>query len=156
MELSLPTTLIFAVCYFILGEAIAWFVWGSWHSAGRGTWLMELLLGMAWRPPSETRALMCARKAGSFFEKVFDFEQTHLIVVTQTCLPSGKTSGGTMAIPKTDKHREYTRYALHCMNMVAAVADQQSRNIQREMAAEWLKLAESVRRRPRSTQMQME
>jgi hypothetical protein len=42
------------------------------------------------------------------------------------------------------------------MNMVAAVADQESRNIQREMAAEWLKLAESVRRRPRSTQMQME
>ena len=61
-----------------------------------------------------------------------------------------------MAIPKDDKHKEYARYALYCLNMVAAVADQESRNIQREMAAEWLKLAESVRRRPRSTQMQME
>jgi hypothetical protein len=30
------------------------------------------------------------------------------------------------------------------------------RSIQRDMAAEWLKLAESVRHRPRSTQMQME
>jgi hypothetical protein len=28
------------------------------------------------------------------FGKMFDFEQTHLIVVTQTCLPSGETSEG--------------------------------------------------------------
>jgi hypothetical protein len=61
-----------------------------------------------------------------------------------------------MAIPENDKHKEYARYALYCSNMAAAVADQESRRIQREMAAEWLKLAESVRRRPRSTQMQME
>jgi len=61
-----------------------------------------------------------------------------------------------MAIPKDDKRKEYARYALYCLNMVAAVADQDSRSIQREMAAEWLKLAESVRRRPRSMQMQME
>jgi hypothetical protein len=46
-----------------------------------------------------------------------------------------------MAIPNDDKH---------------AVPDQESRNMQREMAAEWLKLAGSVRSRPRSTQMQME
>jgi hypothetical protein len=61
-----------------------------------------------------------------------------------------------MAIPNNDKRKEYARYALYCLNMVAAVADQESRGIQREMAAEWLKLAESARRRPRSTQMQME
>ena len=61
-----------------------------------------------------------------------------------------------MAIPNKDKSKEYARYALYCLNMVAAVADQESRSIQREMAAEWLKLAESVRHRPRSTQMQME
>jgi hypothetical protein len=61
-----------------------------------------------------------------------------------------------MAIPNDDKHKEYARYAAYCLLMVAAVPDQESRNIQREMAAEWLKLAGSVRRRPRSTQMQME
>ena len=61
-----------------------------------------------------------------------------------------------MAIPNNDKSKEYARYALYCLNMVAAVADQESRGIQREMAAEWLKLAENVRDRPRSTQMQME
>jgi hypothetical protein len=61
-----------------------------------------------------------------------------------------------MAIPNNDKRKEYARYARYCLNMVATVADQESRSIQREMAAEWLKLAESIRRRPRSTQMQME
>ena len=61
-----------------------------------------------------------------------------------------------MAIPKDDKHKEYARYAAYCLHMVAAVPDQEFRNIQREMAAEWLKLAGSVRHRPRSRQMQME
>jgi len=60
-----------------------------------------------------------------------------------------------MATPNKDKHREYARYAAHCLNMVAAAPDQESRAIQREMAAEWLKLADSVRRRRRSPQMQM-
>jgi hypothetical protein len=76
--------------------------------------------------------------------QMFNFEQTHLIVVTQTCLPSGETSEGTMAIPNDDKHKEYDRYAVYCLLMVAAVPDQESRNIQREMAAEWLKLAGRV------------
>jgi len=61
-----------------------------------------------------------------------------------------------MAIPKNGKHKDYSRYAEHCLQMVTVARDQESRSIQREMAAEWLKLAESVRRRPRSTQMQME
>jgi hypothetical protein len=60
-----------------------------------------------------------------------------------------------MAIPKNDKRKEYARYAVHCLNMVTTAADQESRAIQREMAAEWLKLADSVRRRPRPAHMQM-
>ena len=28
-----------------------------------------------------------------------------------------------MAIPNNDKSKEYARYALYCLNMVAAVAD---------------------------------
>jgi hypothetical protein len=60
-----------------------------------------------------------------------------------------------VAIPENDKRKEYARYARYCLNMVAAATDQESRVIQREMAAEWLKLAESVRR-PGPTQMQME
>ena len=60
-----------------------------------------------------------------------------------------------MAIPKNDKHKEYVRYASHCLDIVPAISDQEFRAIQREMAAEWLKLADAVRRRPRRPQMQM-
>ena len=56
---------------------------------------------------------------------------------------------------KNDKFKDYTRYAEHCLNMVAGTADQESRCIQREMAAEWLRLADVVRRPRRSKQMQM-
>jgi hypothetical protein len=40
--------------------------------------------------------------------------------------------------------------------MVAVTRDQESRTIQREMAAEWMKLADAVRRPSRHRQMQME
>jgi hypothetical protein len=58
-----------------------------------------------------------------------------------------------MAIPKNDKRKEYPRYAFYSLNMEAAVADRES-PLQRQIAAEWLKLAGNVRRRPRSMQMQ--
>jgi hypothetical protein len=49
-----------------------------------------------------------------------------------------------VAIPKNDKHKEYTRYAEHCLNLISTIKDQDDRAIQREMAAEWLKLADAV------------
>ena len=49
-----------------------------------------------------------------------------------------------MAIPKNGKYKEYARYAAHCLNLVASTKDQESRCINREMAAEWLKLADGV------------
>ena len=55
-----------------------------------------------------------------------------------------------MAILKNDKHKEYTRFAAHCLEMVTIARDQQLRSIQREMAAEWLQLADSVRRPSKS------
>ena len=45
-----------------------------------------------------------------------------------------------MAVPKVDTFKDYTRYAEHCLNMVASTTDQELRCIQREMAAEWLRL----------------
>ena len=54
-----------------------------------------------------------------------------------------------MAILKNDKHKEYTRFAAHCLEMVT-ITNQDSRSIQREMAAEWLKLADAVRRPSKS------
>jgi hypothetical protein len=49
-----------------------------------------------------------------------------------------------MATPKNDKHKDYVRYAEHCLKMVPATTDQEARAINREMAAEWLRLADAV------------
>ena len=51
--------------------------------------------------------------------------------------------------------REYTRYAEYCLNMVVSTRDQELRCAQREMAAEWLRLADVVRRPRQFKQMQM-
>jgi hypothetical protein len=58
--------------------------------------------------------------------------------------PCSLRPGGIMATPKNDKHKEYTRYATHCLHMVTVTRNQESRAIQREMAAEWLKLADAI------------
>jgi hypothetical protein len=60
-----------------------------------------------------------------------------------------------MTVPKNDKYKDYARYAEKCLNMGAVTTDQESRSVQREMAAEWLKLADAIRRPRRSKQMQM-
>lgn len=49
-----------------------------------------------------------------------------------------------MAVSKNDKHKEYTRYAAHCLEMVPAVPDQEFLAIQHDMATEWLKLADAA------------
>jgi hypothetical protein len=61
-----------------------------------------------------------------------------------------------VAIPKTDKHKEYARYAEHCLRMVRAAPDQESCTIQREMAVEWLRLADAVLHPLKRHQMQMQ
>jgi hypothetical protein len=55
-----------------------------------------------------------------------------------------------MAIARNDKHEEYIQYAEHCVKMAMVAPDQKSRIVQREMAAEWLKLADSVPSNSRS------
>ena len=54
-----------------------------------------------------------------------------------------------MAFLKNDKHKDYVRYAEHCLKMVPQAPDQEDRNVQREMAAEWLKLADAVLHPPK-------
>jgi hypothetical protein len=49
-----------------------------------------------------------------------------------------------MAKPQNNKHKDYVRYAAHCLNVVPAIKDQDDRGINREMAAEWLRLADVV------------
>jgi hypothetical protein len=42
-----------------------------------------------------------------------------------------------------DKREQYVGYATHCLKLAKATADRESRAILKEMAAEWLKLAEA-------------
>jgi hypothetical protein len=49
-----------------------------------------------------------------------------------------------MAVPKSDKHKDYARYAVHCLGAASALTVQEERAINREMAAEWLKLADDI------------
>ena len=60
-----------------------------------------------------------------------------------------------MTGPKNAKHKLYAHYAAHCLHMVTAARDQDSRAIQREMAAEWLKLADDVRHPLQGTRTRM-
>ena len=47
-----------------------------------------------------------------------------------------------MADQSIDKREQYVAFATHCLQLAKLAADQQSRTILREMATEWLKLAE--------------
>lgn len=49
-----------------------------------------------------------------------------------------------MAAPQNEKHKDYVRYAEHCLDLVPAMDAQQDRAINREMAAEWLRLADVI------------
>jgi hypothetical protein len=49
-----------------------------------------------------------------------------------------------MAVSNKDKHKEYSRYAATCLEMLIAVADQEARDVHTEMAAEWIRLAEAI------------
>jgi hypothetical protein len=49
--------------------------------------------------------------------------------------------------------KEYARYAVHCLKMVPVAPVQKYRVIQREMAAEWLKLADAIRHPLKPQQM---
>jgi hypothetical protein len=47
-----------------------------------------------------------------------------------------------MAVLKPTQREEYLRYAEHCLNLVRIATSRKSRVIQRQMAAEWFKLAD--------------
>jgi hypothetical protein len=48
-----------------------------------------------------------------------------------------------MAAPK-NSHKDYVRYAEHCLNLVPTIGAQEDRAINREMAAEWIRLADAI------------
>ena len=60
-----------------------------------------------------------------------------------------------MATSKDDKQKDYAHYAAHCLYLETAASDPDSRAIQREMAAEWLKLADDARHPLQRTRTRM-
>jgi hypothetical protein len=57
------------------------------------------------------------------------------------------------SLPKSDKFKDYTRYAEHCLNLTAATTDQEPRCLCRDMAGEWLTLAMALRPSRKSWQV---
>jgi hypothetical protein len=49
-----------------------------------------------------------------------------------------------MADRSFDKRERYVAYATYCLQLAKVAADQKSRVLLREMASEWLKLAEEA------------
>jgi hypothetical protein len=76
--------------------------------------------------------------------KVFNFEQCCRATYSTIAASSRALQGGTMADPKNEKHADYVRYAKHCLEITHEISDQDHRAINREMAAEWLKLADDI------------
>jgi hypothetical protein len=62
---------------------------------------------------------------------------------------------GNMTTLKRDKHKEYARYARCCLGMTGVAKDPDARTILREMAAEWLTLADKILLSSRRQQTQM-
>jgi hypothetical protein len=60
-----------------------------------------------------------------------------------------------MAVLPKAKHKVYARYAEHCLAMVPATIDQEYCAVQREMAVEWLRLAQTLLHSSRREQIQM-
>jgi hypothetical protein len=89
------------------------------------------------------------------FEGVVNFEQTCPFMPFRFRANRIDQEGIVVAM-KDDTRKKYAHYAAHCLYLVTAATDPDSRAIQREMASEWLKLADAVRRPSRPPQMQME
>jgi hypothetical protein len=77
---------------------------------------------------------------------VIHFAQTRPELAAQVSRAVGSSPERIMVIRKNDKHKEYAGYAEHCLQIVPKVPDQEYQAIQREMAAEWIRLAETVLR----------
>jgi hypothetical protein len=51
-----------------------------------------------------------------------------------------------MAIPETERHKDYAFYAAHCLYLMTAATDPDASALQRKMADEWQRLANAIPR----------
>ena len=73
---------------------------------------------------------------------MFNFEQIYPEKFADSLPVKLSRIGGKMAIGEISKYEEYRLYAEHCLKLVRIATDRRSRIIQRQMAAEWFKLAD--------------
>jgi hypothetical protein len=59
-----------------------------------------------------------------------------------------------MAMLKDENYKDYARNAAHCLDMMTITKDQKLRTVHREMAAEWLRLADVAKRPSKRWQVQ--
>ena len=59
-------------------------------------------------------------------------------------VPVSTVQDEPMASSESDRHKEYARFAAHCLDMAIVVRDQKSCSIEREMAIEWMRLADAI------------
>jgi len=52
--------------------------------------------------------------------------------------------GDTRMAAQNEKHKDYVSYAEHCLTAVPDASDQKYFAVQRDMAVEWLKLADAA------------
>jgi hypothetical protein len=55
-----------------------------------------------------------------------------------------RTKGGILRNQNADKAAEYMRYAERCVETAKTLRDREDRSLHREMAAEWLRLAQLI------------
>jgi hypothetical protein len=85
-----------------------------------------------------------------FWEAV-NFDQTRHVtscISTERGGGGGSLGYGNVTTLKRDKHKQYARYATYCLE-TAMAKDRGARTILREMAAEWMTLADAVLRQPK-------
>ena len=73
-----------------------------------------------------------------------NFEQTHPLVIAD--FSADFQAETSMTIPKDDKLKDHTPQAEHCVNIPTTT--NKAADIQSEIAAEWLKLADAILMKP--------
>ena len=120
--------------------------------------LIEQTIGCSFGPCPVSISIGSAfeNEGWSHFERVVNFEQTggrSKLFNIGTQRGRRNIGYGNVTALKRDKHKEYARYAAHCLEMPVREGHD-ARTILREMAAEWLKLADGALHSSRRQQTQ--
>ena len=94
------------------------------------------------KPPRKTRAEPGVESTIPAAAGMVNFDQT-TFSNAPILLPFSPRSK-PVPVPTNDKFRAYSRYAAHCLHQAFMTRDQESRAVFREMAAEWVQLADAL------------